>query len=143
MVRLTDLFIELSDFLFLRLLRLALCAFALKDNGQFGDSFLLPFGHQVRMKLMLGSQLGDGLGFSQGFQNDLGLENRRILFSGSTGSETALSVRFYVCFCALVFGISFALLFVLLFKLFMGGGIHLSLAHFAVLIYRTIILSMT
>ena len=127
----TDLFIKLCDFLFLGFLSLSLRVFALEDNGQFGNGFLLPFGHQVRVKLMLGCQLGDGLGFAQGFQDNLSLENCRILFSGSTGSEAGLSVCFYVRF-VLIFGISFPLLFVLFFRLFMGGGIHLSLAHFAV-----------
>lgn len=89
-----DLFIKLRDFLFLGFLRLSLRVFTLEDDGQFGDGLLLPLGHQVRMKLMLGSQLGDGLSFAQSFQDDLGLEGRRILLSGRTGSEAALSVGF-------------------------------------------------
>ena len=55
--------------------------FALEDDRQFSDGFLFPLGYQVRMKLMLGRDLGDGLDFFERFQDDLGLERGSILFS--------------------------------------------------------------
>jgi len=75
-----NLFVKLSDLLLLGFQGLCLHVLALEDNGQFGDGFLLPLGDQVRVKLMLGSDLGDGLGFFERFQDDLGLESGRILF---------------------------------------------------------------
>jgi hypothetical protein len=77
----TDLFVKLGDFLLLGFLDVRLRIFALEDDGQFGDGFLFPLGDQVWVKLMLGSNLGDGLGFFERFQDDLGLESSGILFS--------------------------------------------------------------
>jgi len=62
-------------------LRSNLRVFALEDDGQFSDGFLLSLGPQVRMELMVGGDLGDSLGFFKSFQDDLGLESSRILFS--------------------------------------------------------------
>ena len=73
--------IKLGDFLLLGFLKVRLRIFALEDDGQFSDGFLLSLGPQVRMDLMVGGDLGDSLGFFQGFQDDLGLESSRILFS--------------------------------------------------------------
>jgi hypothetical protein len=117
--------------LFLGFLGLSLRVFTLEDDGQFGDGFLLPFGHQVRVKLVFGSNLGNGFGFAQGFQDNVGLESCRILLSWQAGSTSVVGIRFYDCFCAR---------FCRGFRVVHGWcSIHLSLAHFAVLIYRTII----
>ena len=76
-----DLFVKLSDFLLLFLLVFCLCVLALEDNREFGNSFLLPLGDKIWVKLMLGRNLGDGLDFFERFQDDLGLESSRIMFS--------------------------------------------------------------
>ena len=80
--------IKLGDFLLLGFLQMRLrvfalepACFALEDDGQFSDGFLLSLGPQVRMELMVGGDLGDSLGFFKSFQDDLGLESSRILFS--------------------------------------------------------------
>ena len=92
----------MGDFLLLSFLKMRLRVLAFKDNGQFGNAFLFPLSDKVWMKLMLGRDLGEALGFFERFQND-----------------RALKAALY---CFLI-----------------AGGFHLILAHFAVLIYGTVI----
>jgi len=52
-----------------------------EDDEQLCDSFLLPLGYQVQMNLMVGGNLGNSFGFLNRFQDNLGLESSRVLFS--------------------------------------------------------------
>ena len=65
------MFIKLGDLLLLGFLEVRLRVLALENDGQFGGGFLLPFRHEIRVKLMVGRALGDGPGFFKCFEDDL------------------------------------------------------------------------
>ena len=71
----------MGDLLLLGFLYVRLRVLALEDDGQSGDGLPLPPGHQVLVKLMLGSELGGGSGFVGRFQDDPGRKRRNVVSS--------------------------------------------------------------
>jgi mRNA-degrading endonuclease toxin of MazEF toxin-antitoxin module len=93
--------VQLIDFGLQSLSFLVSGSAALKERGQTGDGSLLPFCDQIRVDLMLGGKLCDRLRLAWHFKDDLCLQCRRILFSGSF--HLAIHLRI-ARFAVLVYG---------------------------------------